>query len=223
MAAGPQAYGVHILAGSGPVFDGGEVRPVNRASAFSGRTGRCAAGQADPDPVRARGDGSCCPAARCGSSRRALGRIGVLICYDAEFPLLGRALVEAGAEILLVPSCTDALAGLLAGADRCHGARARGPVRVVQAPTVGPALVPDRGPKRWRRGDLWPARSWISRKPVCFPRATMNAPGWVFAEVDRAAHRPCPRRGTGAATSPIGTSSRRLPSAGNRAIPVICA
>jgi predicted amidohydrolase len=32
----------------------------------------------------------------------ALGRIGVLICYDSEFPLLGRALMEAGAEILLV-------------------------------------------------------------------------------------------------------------------------
>jgi len=38
-----------------------------------------------------------------------LGPIGVLICYDAEFPLLARALVEAGAEILLVPSCTDSL------------------------------------------------------------------------------------------------------------------
>ncbi len=41
----------------------------------------------------------------------ALGRIGCLICYDAEFPLLGRALAEAGAQILVVPSCTDTMAG----------------------------------------------------------------------------------------------------------------
>lgn len=41
----------------------------------------------------------------------ALGCIGVAICYDSEFPLLVRAQVEAGANLLLVPSCTDALAG----------------------------------------------------------------------------------------------------------------
>ena len=39
----------------------------------------------------------------------ALGRIGILICYDSEFPLLGRALSEA--DILLVPSVTEALTG----------------------------------------------------------------------------------------------------------------
>lgn len=41
----------------------------------------------------------------------ALGKIGVAICYDCEFPLQVRALCEAGANLVLVPSCTDALAG----------------------------------------------------------------------------------------------------------------
>jgi hypothetical protein len=40
-----------------------------------------------------------------------IGRIGVLICYDCEFPLLARAMAEAGAEILLVPSCTERVSG----------------------------------------------------------------------------------------------------------------
>ncbi|MFT5170343.1 MAG: putative amidohydrolase/ribosomal protein S18 acetylase RimI-like enzyme [Candidatus Marinamargulisbacteria bacterium] len=35
------------------------------------------------------------------------GPIGVLICYDAEFPELGRHLVDQGASILFVPFCTD--------------------------------------------------------------------------------------------------------------------
>ena len=39
------------------------------------------------------------------------GRIGVCICYDCEFPPLARAQVAAGAWLLLVPTCTDTLAG----------------------------------------------------------------------------------------------------------------
>jgi predicted amidohydrolase/ribosomal protein S18 acetylase RimI-like enzyme len=34
-------------------------------------------------------------------------RIGVLICYDIEFPEAARYLADAGAEILFVPFCTD--------------------------------------------------------------------------------------------------------------------
>ena len=40
-----------------------------------------------------------------------LGRVGIAICYDAEFPLIARRMVEMGADIILVPSCTDTLAG----------------------------------------------------------------------------------------------------------------
>ncbi len=35
------------------------------------------------------------------------GPVGVLICYDAEFPELSRHLVDQGANILFVPFCTD--------------------------------------------------------------------------------------------------------------------
>ena len=38
-------------------------------------------------------------------------RLGIAICYDSEFPLIARRLVDAGANVLAVPSCTDALAG----------------------------------------------------------------------------------------------------------------
>jgi predicted amidohydrolase len=41
----------------------------------------------------------------------AIGRIGVSICYDSEFPLHVRAQAAAGAQVLLIPSCTDNLAG----------------------------------------------------------------------------------------------------------------
>lgn len=35
------------------------------------------------------------------------GPIGVLICYDSEFPELARHMVDQGAQILFVPFCTD--------------------------------------------------------------------------------------------------------------------
>ncbi|MDZ4048109.1 MAG: nitrilase-related carbon-nitrogen hydrolase, partial [Pseudoxanthomonas sp.] len=38
-------------------------------------------------------------------------RAGVAVCYDSEFPLPVRAQAEAGARLLLVPSCTDTDAG----------------------------------------------------------------------------------------------------------------
>ncbi|MDP2764058.1 MAG: Glu/Leu/Phe/Val dehydrogenase dimerization domain-containing protein, partial [Brevundimonas sp.] len=41
------------------------------------------------------------------------GPIGVLICYDSEFPELARRLVDEGARLLFVPFCTDNRQGYL--------------------------------------------------------------------------------------------------------------
>src|SRR5699024_6182400 len=35
------------------------------------------------------------------------GKVGVSVCYDSEFPLIARRQVEEGADLILVPSCTD--------------------------------------------------------------------------------------------------------------------
>ncbi len=52
----------------------------------------------------------------------SFGKFGVQICFDIEFPIGGHLLAEAGAEFILVPSCTETLKG----ATRVHiGARAR--------------------------------------------------------------------------------------------------
>lgn len=65
------------------------------------------------------------------------GVIGVAICYDVEFPPLVRAQVEAGAWLILCPSCTDTIAGF----NRVRlSARARAlenQCYVAVAPTVG--------------------------------------------------------------------------------------
>jgi len=67
------------------------------------------------------------------------GIIGIAICYDCEFPDLVRAQVEAGAWLILVPTCTDSWHGF----NRVRlSARARAIENqcfVAIAPTVGDA------------------------------------------------------------------------------------
>mgnify|MGYP005839838365 CR=1 FL=1 len=67
------------------------------------------------------------------------GRIGISICYDVEFPTHVRTQAEAGAWLILAPSCTDTMAGL----NRVRiGAAARAMENqcyVAIAPTVGEA------------------------------------------------------------------------------------
>lgn len=105
-------FGVYLLTPSAPVFDTAlhPKRPVNRTRliAPNGKSGVqdkqiMTMFERDPWDVVAGGP--------LMLFETELGKIGVLICYDSEFPLLGRALVEAGADYILVPSCTEALAG----------------------------------------------------------------------------------------------------------------
>jgi predicted amidohydrolase len=68
-----------------------------------------------------------------------LGILAVNVCYDAEFPLLARAQVEAWAQLLLVPSCTDTLAGYHRVRIACQARALEGQCYVVHACTVGHA------------------------------------------------------------------------------------
>lgn len=63
-------------------------------------------------------------------------RLGVAICYDAEFPLIARRLGEAGANVLAVPSCTDSLAGYHRVRVACAARALENQCYVIQAPTV---------------------------------------------------------------------------------------
>ena len=64
-------------------------------------------------------------------------RVGILICYDVEFPEAARYLVDQGAEIIFVPFCTDDRQGYLR-VRYCAQARAvENQVYIATAGTVG--------------------------------------------------------------------------------------
>lgn len=67
------------------------------------------------------------------------GRLGIDVCYDVEFPLYARAQVEAGARVILVPSCTDTDAGASRVRVGCQARALENQVYVACAVTAGVA------------------------------------------------------------------------------------
>ncbi|MDB6177111.1 carbon-nitrogen hydrolase family protein [Paracoccus sp. Z330] len=170
-----------ILAASGPHF--AAERPVNRAALYA--SGQLLGVQDKHVMTRfEREDWDVIGGEGLRLIDTPVGRVGILICYDSEFPLLGRVLAEAGVEILLVPSCTDTVAGF----HRVRiGAMARaleGQCLVVQAPTVGdcawnPAIDENHG-----RAAIYGPPDGFWPEDGIVAQGDMDQPGWVMAEVD---------------------------------------
>lgn len=182
-----QQFGVHVLAASGPATDAlpdDVTRPVNRARLFTpqGRVG------VQDKQVMTRFEAEVWDVVPGGPLQlfdTALGKIGILICYDSEFPMLGHALREA--DLILVPSVTEAITGFT----RVEiGARARALEN--QCVTVMSSVV---GAAPWSEAvDISVGAGGVFGPPdVGFPptgviaQGEMNAPGWVYGDVDLSA------------------------------------
>jgi predicted amidohydrolase len=114
----------------------------------------------------------------------ALGTLGVAICYDSEFPLLVRRQVEAGADLVLVPSCTETLAGYHRVAIGSRARALENQCYVVQAPTVGKApwshAIDD---NHGAAGIYGPVDSSLESDGV-LAQGQLDVPGWVVADLD---------------------------------------
>ncbi|WP_386625511.1 carbon-nitrogen hydrolase family protein [Sulfitobacter geojensis] len=99
-------YGVHIVAASAPAAT--ETRPVNRARLIT-PTGQIGVQDKQIMTRFEEEVWDVVPGNPLQVFDTTLGKIGILICYDSEFPLLGRALTEC--DVICVPSVTETLAG----------------------------------------------------------------------------------------------------------------
>ncbi|THH36151.1 amidohydrolase [Aliishimia ponticola] len=177
-------FGVHILAASGPACQPPTAergRPVNRARLFAPGGG---VGVQDKQ-IMTRFEAETwdvVPGNPLQVFETALGKIGILICYDSEFPLLARALSEA--EILLVPSVTEALTGY----SRVQiGSQARALEQ--QCITVMSSVV---GQADWSEAvDVSIGAGGVFGPPDrgfpdtgIFAVGDLGVPGWVYADVD---------------------------------------
>lgn len=71
--------------------------------------------------------------------KTTFGNIGIAICYDSEFPMLVNRLVTAGADIILVPACTDTLSGFHRVHLSCRARALENQCYVIHSCTVGNA------------------------------------------------------------------------------------
>ena len=177
-----RAHRCHILSPSGP-WDAGGARPVNRAF-LHGPDGLL--GHADKQ-VMTRFEREAWDVAP-GDPLSVFGadglRVGVAICYDAEFPAIAAAM---RADILLVPSCTDTVAGWSRVRIAAAARALEGQCVAVHSPTVGtcpwsPAVDKNRG----RAAILGPPDAGFPDDGILADGA-MDEAGWVRADVGRTA------------------------------------
>lgn len=116
--------------------------------------------------------------------RTELGAIAIAICYDSEFPLLVRAQVDAGADLLVVPSCTEWPSGYHRVRNGAAARALENQFPVVTSPTVGlapwsPAVDRNSG----AAGIFVPPDRSLSMTGVVREGA-MDAPGWIDGTID---------------------------------------
>ena len=183
-----RAHGVHVLAASAPVFDAelGQ-RPVNRARFFA-PDGSMGVQDKQIMTRFEREDWGVVGGGPLHLFDTALGKIGILICYDSEFPLLGRAMAEA--DLILVPSCTEALTGY----SRVRiGAMARALENqcvTVMSSTVGSCDWSEAVDENTGMGGIFGPPDTGFPATGVIAEGRLNQPGWTYADVDleRIAH-----------------------------------
>jgi len=176
-----QSHGVHILAASAPVYDPGP-RPVNQARLF-GPGGGLGAQDKQIMTMGERVELDVHPGGPLRVFDTGLGRIGVLICYDVEFPLLARTLIEAKVEIILTPSCTEKLSGYWRVRVGAMARALEGQCIVVHSPTVGDADWCAVASGNTGAAAIYGPPDLGFPETGVLAEGKMNQPGWVYADI----------------------------------------
>lgn len=180
-AALAEKHGVHILVGSGPVAKSvGQFVNAAQLVTPDGLVGE----QEKIIMTPFEREWGIAPGGPLRLFETELGRIGVLICYDSEFPLLARALAEAGAEIILVPSCTERISGFHRVRTGSMARALENTIVTVQSPTVGDALwSPAVDRNSGRAGVYVPSEHGVSDTGI-LAEGDLDEPQWVTATID---------------------------------------
>ena len=117
----------------------------------------------------------------------AFGKIGVNICYDSEFPMIARRQVESGANLILVPSCTDTLAGYHRVRIGCQARALENQCYVVQSPTVGLAPWSEAVDVNVGAAAVYTPVDYGYPDDGVLAIGKLNDTRWVYADIDLAA------------------------------------
>jgi predicted amidohydrolase len=112
------------------------------------------------------------------------GRIGINICYDSEFPMIARRQVEAGADLILVPSCTDTMAGYWRVRIGCQARALENQCYVAQSPTVGLAPWSEAVDVNIGAAGVYTPVDYGYPDNGVLAIGELNQARWVYADID---------------------------------------
>lgn len=176
-----QTQRVHIVAGSYPVrID--EARYCNRAY-FFWPTGHCEF-QEKLQTTRLE-DEQWGVSAGTGLKVFAtdFGKIAINVCDDSVYPLFARHQAEQGAEVIVVPSCTNTLAGYHRVRIGCQARALENQCFVVQSPTVGECPWSEAVPTNVGAAGIYTPIDHGFPANGLLARGELNKPGWVYADL----------------------------------------
>jgi predicted amidohydrolase len=115
-----------------------------------------------------------------------IGRVkfGLVICYDIEFPLLSRALAEAGAEIILAPSDTETEWGYWRVRTGAMARALENQVYTVQAPLIGAAPFCEFTNTHFGAAGIFAPSDKGFPAGGVIALGEANVPGWTVATLD---------------------------------------
>ena len=115
-----------------------------------------------------------------------IGRVkfGLVICYDIEFPLLSRALAEAGAELILAPSDTETEWGYWRVRTGAMARALENQVYTVQAPLIGLAPFCEFTNSHYGAAGIFAPSDKGFPAGGVIAVGQANEPGWTVATLD---------------------------------------
>ncbi len=116
-------------------------------------------------------------------------KFGLLICYDIEFPLLSRALAEAGAEIIIAPSDTETEWGYWRVRTGAMARALENQVYTVQAPLIGAAAFCEFTNTHYGAAGIFAPSDKGFPAGGVIALGEVNVPGWTIATLDLDAMR----------------------------------
>lgn len=113
-----------------------------------------------------------------------LGKIAINVCYDSEFPIIARKQAEAGAVLILAPSCTDTVAGYHRVKIGCQARALENQCYVVQSPTVGLAPWSEAVDVNVGAAAIYTPVDYGFPDNGILAVGELNAAQWVYADLD---------------------------------------
>lgn len=174
-------YKVHILVGSGPLRKG-DCRYVNAAQLVTPDGSAGVQEKLIMTPFER--DWGITPGHPIRVFDTALGKIGIAICYDSEFPLLVRGMAETGAEVILIPSCTERISGYHRVRTSARARALENQIATVLSPTVGDALWSPAVDHNTGAAGIYVPSEQIMSDDGVLAEGTINEPQWITTTID---------------------------------------